>query len=213
MARGLLAVVASRPFLYLVEKLMSFNAELPVNLHMSVTRYQLAAGEVVDEFEARQAARYTGMQCRNLAAKLMQLSRGMIVGANPVREMALALAAHADLWTEGMMDDALTRAVLNENARAALVDTDCAIAWDTYSSLNSLGVDVAAAIGEVAKANLLKIDPATHRVKRDAAGKIVTPDGWMPADHHEHLYPLPELSSRPLPPQHRSTGFAELNDD
>jgi len=195
---------------------MDFKAALPVNIHVAVTKFQLAAGDTVDEFNARQAARYTGMQCEKLAEKLKLLSNSSTAAASAILDMAALLDTHGKRWKLGEFDEALARAVVSDDARAEVIDADVDLAWVSFGSLNSLGTDVNANVAEVAEKNLQKIGP-DGLVYRDEYGKITKPPGWTPPDHVPFMYQLP-MSDVPVataPHAHvpRSSGFAELNRD
>jgi predicted HAD superfamily Cof-like phosphohydrolase len=184
-----------------------FKAELPVNIHTAVTKFQVAAGDTVDEFNSRQAARYTGMQCEELAEKLRRLASAAVPASAALLDLALMLEEHGERWKLGEFDAVVERAVISEDARADIIDADIDLAWVSFGSLNSLGTDVAGNVGEVAAKNLQKIGP-NGLVYRDVNGKIAKPPGWTPPDHLPYMYPLPT----PDVPPPRNSGLAELDD-
>lgn len=185
----------------------NFKAELPVNIHTVVTKFQLAAGDTVDEFNVRQAARYTGMQCEELAEKLKLLAAGSTSAASAILDVAAILDTHGQRWKLGEFDESLERAVTSEDVRADVIDADIDLAWVSFCSLNSLGTDVNGNVGEVATKNLKKIGP-DGLVYRDVNGKIAKPPGWTPPDHLPYMYPLPV----PDVPPARNSGLAELDE-
>jgi len=185
-----------------------FKAELPVNIHTVVSKFQLAAGDTVGDFNVRQAARYTGMQCEELAEKLKLLAAGTTSAAAAILDLAALLDTHGERWKLGEFDESLERAVMSEDVRADVIDADVDLAWVTFGSLNSLGTDVNGNVTEVADKNLQKIGP-DGLVYRDMNGKIAKPPGWTPPDHLPYMYPLPT----PEVPPPRNSGLAELNDE
>lgn len=139
-----------------------------------VTQFQLACGDTTGELNIRQLARYTGMQCEELAEKLTAL--GLPIPARLLSVYGVAFKA-------GVLDDYFT-----DSARVALLDADIDLAWVSLGSANSIGADVAGAIDKVAHSNLLKIGP-DGKVQRDPNGKIAKPPGWAPPDLRPALYP------------------------
>ena len=54
--------------------------------------------------------------------------------------------------------------------------------WVILGFCHMKGFDVEGAWKEVSKTNLNKIDPKTGKVKKDAAGKVMKPEGWQSPD-------------------------------
>ena len=54
--------------------------------------------------------------------------------------------------------------------------------------LNGLGVDGQAVWNEVQAANMRKVNPETGKVTKRSDGKILKPDGWVPADIHKAIH-------------------------
>lgn len=71
-----------------------------------------------------------------------------------------------------------TEAIAAELAEVA--DGVADFIWVAIGLMISMGIPVHAIWDEVAKSNLLKINPHTGKVEKRADGKVMKPEGWKP---------------------------------
>ena len=124
-----------------------------------IKRNMLASDQTIEGFNTRQAALYLGLQCEELAEKLVA-----VFGADT--QIADTLDSLSTVLKHGYYDNQVQKADRKETLDAAL----------------SQGADVERAWKKVYDANSLKIDPATGKMTKDAKGKWIKPVGWTAPD-------------------------------
>lgn len=67
---------------------------------------------------------------------------------------------------------------LNKNDEVEQLDACMDLIWVTLGFCYMKGYDVDGAWAEVARSNLDKINPETGKVIKNAAGKVMKPEGW-----------------------------------
>lgn len=194
---------------------LDWKRELPVNIELAVEKFQRAAGDTVGELNIRQTARYTGMQCEELAEKIELLSRNTSTEGLQLREFASLMDYVGKQFKAGTLDHVFGHVFANEDLRDKLADAEVDLAWVTFGSLHGQALDTPSVVREVAEKNLAKIGP-DGLVLRDKDGKIAKPPGWVEPDHRPYLYPVPVAAGQPITPDAKATmaGYgAVMGDD
>jgi predicted HAD superfamily Cof-like phosphohydrolase len=121
-----------------------------------VRKFMAAADCTTDEFNVRQTALYTGLQCEELAEKLE--AAGALVAADYVNWVA-------DRFKAGSYDHSIIH-----SDRKELLDADIDLMWVTIGSVLSQGADIHGAIAEVNRSNASKM--VDGKLQKDANGKV-----------------------------------------
>lgn len=165
----------------------------------AVRQFTEAVGCTTDRFNVRQTALYIGLQLEEMAEKLEALDIDACAHDENLIQ-ALGYLQHASQdFKNGILDSAVRNA-----DRAAMLDADVDLAWVTIGSALSQGADVEGAAGEVARANLSKLEECCHCggtgeisgeypgmpcpacggtglvAIKDENGKVKKPEGWTP---------------------------------
>lgn len=132
-----------------------------------VNQWNLDAGNTSTVFNVRQTAFYTGLQCEELAEKLVACG---IIG------MAQVIEALGQDLKKGKYDDQI-----RYGDREEMVDGDADLLVVTIGSAMSQGVDFKQVMNRVIAANEAKrFDDGTLR--KNEMGKIIKPEGWVAPD-------------------------------
>ena len=146
-------------------------------LQEGVRRFLIGAGDSVDRFNAIQATRYLGLQCEELAEKLLAVSEGTL--SSHERERFVAFSTTLDnlgkAFKRGDHSGCVGRADHDK-----LIDADFNLAFVSVGALYSTSIDGDGAISEGCRSNLDKL--VDGEVIRDEHGKIQKPMGWRAPD-------------------------------
>lgn len=144
---------------------------------LAVRTFMEKGGQSVDRFDARQITLYTGLQCEELAEKLLVIAGGALTsaGRGELLKVVEMLNDMSERFKSGMhLGDVL------RSDHAALLDADIDLAWVSMGAAYSVSSDAPGAFTEVAKANHAKFPNGVPL--RNAQGKIVKPEGWRSPD-------------------------------
>lgn len=134
-------------------------------------------------FDCRRAALYTGLQCEELAEKLMRLASAH--PSHKVMTMHVIAETLNDLASDfksGMFDDLLQNA-----DHAGLIDDDFDIAWVSIGALEATSTNAPGAIAHGTMTNLAKFPEG--KAILDANGKFMKPPGWQRPDFTPYTDP------------------------
>ena len=145
----------------------------------AIEAFCLASGDANHSRTAdvRTVARYTGMQCEELAEKMEAL------GLHGYAQDLQGLGRH---FKEGHFDDLVQLTLRDPKTAGDLLDADVDLAWVSLAGSFAAGAHVEAACAEVGTANVSKINP-DGTVTRDANGKIVKPPYFIAPDMSAHI--------------------------
>lgn len=139
-----------------------------------------------DSFDAKLAAFQMGLQCEELAEKLVVLVDRMsaldVLGSNgeALSRLISNLNRVSLLFKAGEFNRITELAWENTSDAEKLLDGDLDLLWVTAGSIAALGVDGDDAWYEVSKANFAKF--TAGKVLRNENGKVIKPPGWLPPD-------------------------------
>lgn len=151
---------------------VNLPSKRPTDIIGVVNRWNLDAGRTEGVFNPRQTAFYTGMQCEELAEKLV----------------ACGLDHYAELlefWGKQFKTGELDAYVTSAN-RKKLLDADADIVVVTAGSAQGQGAEFHGAVDAVLAANEAKRFP-DGKLHKDANGKILKPEGWKEPDLTPYL--------------------------
>lgn len=132
-----------------------------------VIGWNVLANNTTDQFNVRQTALYTGLQCEELAEKLQAV--GLYGIAADLDRVGMELK-------QGVWDTTVAKGNRDE-----MLDADCDIMVVTIGSAMSQGADVKGAMNAVIITNETKVFP-DGTLHKDANGKIAKPEGWRPCN-------------------------------
>lgn len=138
-----------------------------------INQWNVDAGRTECEFNVRNTALYTGLQCEELAEKLTACGLYGIAGH---------LDQVADELKQGFWDKAIEGA-----DRTDMLDADADLVVVTVGSAQAIGSDFKNALCAVIDANDAKRFP-DGTLHKDANGKILKPAGWTAPDLSDYLY-------------------------
>lgn len=124
-----------------------------------VARFMQAGEQKTNDFDVRQYALYTGLQCEELAEKLRA------IGITTIAEM---LDMRGNELKKGDWDTDIAAA-----DKVELVDGDADLLWVSAGAMLSMSPDPQGAWKEVVRSNMSKVNPETGRMDRNADGKIM----------------------------------------
>lgn len=132
-------------------------------------------------FDCRRAALYTGLQCEELAEKLMRLGVNLEMG-DVLGQVGLALDLLGGRFKAGHFDHLLQNA-----DHAGLIDDDFDIAWVSIGALEATSTNAPGAIAHGTMTNLAKFPEG--KAILDANGKYLKPLGWKKPDFTPYTDP------------------------
>jgi len=147
-----------------------------------IRSFNIVAGNTHDTFNVRQSALYAGLQCEELAEKMVTL--GFMGMSSVLKQMASG-------FKEGSFDDRFVNV-----DRADLLDDDIDMLVVTIGSMLSQGANVHGAFQEVHRANMDKVWP-DGTMHRDSNGKVVKPEGWKGPDLSPFIFEEPAVAAVP----------------
>lgn len=128
-------------------------------------------------FDCRRAALYTGLQCEELAEKLLRLGAAPSSKAHSsaVMHLGMALDLLGGRFKAGEFDNLLQHADHDK-----LIDDDFDLAWVSLGALEATAVDASGALAHGIESNLAKFP--NGKATLDANGKFMKPPGWKKPD-------------------------------
>lgn len=150
-----------------------------------IIAWNVDAGNTANELNVRQSAAYVGMQCEELAEKLLVLGRVEISGILDQLGMQFKRGQH-DYFVQLALED--------KELRKELLDADLDLIVVSTGAGMSQGADVQAALEEVIRSNDSK--RTDGKILKDANGKIIKPAHYSPADLEPHISSKTELLNK-----------------
>lgn len=150
-----------------------------------ILQWNIDAKNTADEINVRQSATYVGLQCEELAEKLLVLGRVEI--SNILDELGMQ-------FKRGQHDYFLQMALEDKSKRQDLLDADLDLIVVSTGAAMSQGADVQGALSEVIRSNDSK--RTDGKLLKDASGKIIKPDHYSPANLKGYLSQRTELSNK-----------------
>lgn len=156
-----------------------------VNPFAAVRSFMEKGGQSVDRFDARQATLYTGLQCEELAEKLLVIAGGALssAGRGELLKAVEMLNDMSERFKAGLHLGDVMRC-----DHAAMLDADIDQAWVSLGAAFSVSHDTPGAFAEVAKANHAKFPNGVPL--RNGQGKIIKPEGWRGPDLERFVAPI-----------------------
>lgn len=147
-----------------------------------VKEFNVAAGVIQQfgqPFDPKLVAFYTGMQCEELAEKLVAVfDKNALVTVEGVKVPVSTIILSMEALGQEMKDNLHTERFVSAN-RQELLDADVDIQVVSEGSILAAGANGFGARAEVNRSNLAKI--VDGKVIRDpVSGKILKPEGWTP---------------------------------
>ncbi len=159
--------------------------QLKFDFFGSVKEFNTLAGVTTDHFNPKQVGFYTGMQCEELAEKLVAVfgwnDKGCPAGRF-IEQIILDLETLGQRLKENKYETECASA-----DRQDLLDADIDLQVVSEGSILSQGADGAGARREVCRANMDKVVDGKLRRHPDT-GKILKPEGWRAPDLTPFLF-------------------------
>lgn len=151
----------------------SMKINMPVDIIGEVVKWNEDAGNTSLMFNVRQTAFYTGMQCEELAEKLV---------ACGLPGMAQVVESLGQELKNGKYDACIRHGDWQE-----MLDADCDLMVVTIGSAMSQGADFKGAMNAVIGANEAKRWP-DGKLIRNEQGKITKPPMWQAPNLEPYVY-------------------------